>query len=62
MADVRPAADLTRVVVPRRMQYVQTHYTSWPEGLARVALGVLLMRASNSVKIQDMVHFASIAG
>ena len=60
-ADVQPDADLTRVVVSRRMQYVQTHYTSWSEGLARVALGVILMSTANSIKMQDMVHFLHLA-
>ena len=61
MADVQPDVDLTRVVVARRMQYVQTNYPSWTEGVARVALGVVLMSTANSIKMQDMVHFLHLA-
>ena len=59
--DVQPDADLTRIVVDRRMQYVSAQYSSWPEGLARVALGVILMSTANSIKMQDMVHFLHLA-
>ena len=61
MADVQPDVDLTRVVVARRMQYVQTHCPSWAEGVARVALGVAHMSTVNSIKMQDMVHFLHLA-
>ena len=61
MADVQPDADLARVVVARRMEYVKTHYASWTEGLSRVALGVVLMSTANSIKMQDMVHFLHLA-
>ena len=57
MTDVHPDAGLTRIVVDRRMQYVQTHYTSWPDGLARVVLGVIRLIASNSIKMQYMAVF-----
>ena len=57
MAGVQPGADLTRIVVGRRLQYAHAHYTSWTEGLSRVALGAIRTGTSNSLKMQDMVHF-----
>ena len=59
--DVQPDADITRIVVDRRMQYVSAHYSAWPEGIVRVALGVILMSTANSIKMQDMVHFLHLA-
>ena len=56
MTDVQPDADIARIVVGRMMQYVRTHYTSWSEGLARVALGVILMSTANSIKTHDMIR------
>ena len=61
MYDVQPDADLTRIVVDRRMQYVTTHYASWSEGISRVALGVVLMSATKEITTRDMVHFLHLA-
>ena len=59
--DAQPDVDLTRIVFGRRVQYVSTQYSSWPVGIARVALGVILMSTANSIKIQDTVHFLHLA-
>ena len=59
--DVLPDADLTRIVVDRRMQYVTSHYSAWSEGLSRVALGVALMSTTEEITMRDMVHFLHLA-
>ena len=59
--DVQPDADLTRIVVDRRMQYATSHYSEWSEGIARVALGVALMIPTKAITLRDMVHFLHLA-
>ena len=57
MYDVQPDADLTRIVVGRRMQYVASHYTSRSEGIARVAIPFILTSTTQAITMDDMVHF-----
>ena len=57
MEDVEHDADITRIVAGRRVEYVRTHYTSWAQGHAGAALGVMMAGAQNLVKMQDTVQF-----
>ena len=58
---VQHGADLTRIVVGRRMQYARSQYSTWSGGLARGSLGTKLMGTSNSVEMHDTVHFLHLA-
>ena len=58
--DVRPDAELTRCVVPRRMRLVGDNYPLWPDFVRRVALGVLMISTTRDINMQEIVHFTHL--
>ena len=61
LRDIQPDADLTRIVVERRKNFISEKYQYWTEGLARVALGVVLMSTAKEINVQGQVHFLHLA-
>ena len=43
------------------MRYVVENYPSWPNEIARVALGVVLMSLTNDITSKGLVHFLHLA-
>ena len=59
--DIQPDADLTRVVVDRRREFISGKYQYWTEGLTRVSLGAVLMSTAKEINVQGQVRFLHLA-
>ena len=47
--EIHPELDLTMSVIDRRMRYVEVNDPSWSNEIARIAMGVVLMRLTKVI-------------